>query len=147
MKSKVQYKKKGNNRNLLRYEAVITTRFVTHNLPRVQSLTSLITQIQWKCSVQVKVYGQRPPFLRWIFANKFAAFILGLKTKISIIRTISEAQSAYGMHERMCHIVISVSVYALNHFIIVVNRLYYDVVRLICFGIFRNHDGIQWYKP
>ncbi len=31
---------------------------VTCNLPKVLSLTSLITQIQWECSVQVNVYSQ-----------------------------------------------------------------------------------------
>ncbi len=40
------------------YQDVITTLLVTCNLPRVQSLTSPLIQIQWECSVRVKVHSQ-----------------------------------------------------------------------------------------
>ncbi len=57
MKNRVEYKKEPKME--VCHQDVITTWLVTCNLPRVQSSMSLITQIQWECSVQVKVYSQR----------------------------------------------------------------------------------------
>ncbi len=51
MKNRILYKKEPKIE--ICYQVVITTGLVTCNLPRVQSLTSLITQIQSECTVQV----------------------------------------------------------------------------------------------
>ncbi len=56
MKNRVQYKKEPKIE--ICYQGVITTQLVTCNLHRVQCLKSLTMQIQWECSVQVKVDNQ-----------------------------------------------------------------------------------------
>ncbi len=56
MKNRVPYKKEPKIE--ICYQGVITTRLVTCNLPSVQSLKSLIMQIQWECSFQVRVLSR-----------------------------------------------------------------------------------------
>ncbi len=65
------------------YQGVIKIRLVTCYLPRVHSLTSLITQIQWECLVQVKVYSQRPVI--FFYSNK----IIGPNNRLIIFMSVA----------------------------------------------------------
>ncbi len=85
MTNRVQYKKEPKIE--IFYQGVLTTRLVTCNLPRVQSLTSLITQIQWECSVQVKVYSQKLFYWHYQVAQKLFSLLIGDTKHIKSLKT------------------------------------------------------------